>query len=103
MNFLISILATWRISSMLVKESGPFDVFDRLRDIAGVKYNQHGESYGTNMWSSLLSCVWCTSVWVGFLVALLEKPKNIGEYFRRALALSACAIFVDEVLHRKEN
>jgi len=98
LNFLISSLAVWRISSLLVREDGPWDVFAKLRNISGVKYNEYSVSYGTNLISSILSCVWCTSVWVGFFVALLDKPVNIRTLLR-ALALSSSAIIIDEVIN----
>lgn len=59
-ELLIGILATWRISALLCFDAGPFDIFQRLRDLA-------------ERWeflSGLLGCLWCTSMWVGFYVAL---------------------------------
>jgi hypothetical protein len=102
LNFLISALAVWRISSLLVKEDGPGDVFAKLRNISGVKYNEYSVSYGTNVIAKILLCVWCCSVWVAFFVALLDKPVNIRTLLR-ALALSSSAIIIDEVIGKYEK
>lgn len=46
--FLIT-LATLRLSFALVKENGPFDIFQRLRNRTTI--------------GGMLECMWCTSVW----------------------------------------
>jgi hypothetical protein len=51
--------AAWRLASMLVHEDGPGEAFLRLRNFAGVP--DEGEVAG--FFPSLLSCVWCASVW----------------------------------------
>lgn len=70
MDFLVLGLATWRLTSLLVKEDGPWDLFARLRSSAGVKFDAHSEPYAETFFGSLLMCVWCTSVWVGGFLAL---------------------------------
>ena len=100
LELLLSVLATWRVSSMLVREDGPDDVFAKLRMFTGMKYDEYSNPYGTNLISSLLSCVWCTSVWVAFIIAAIDKPANIRKFLQRAMALSAGAIIIDEVITR---
>ena len=98
LELLISILATWRISSLLVREDGPSDVFAKLRTISGVKYDKYSIPRGTNFVSSLLLCVWCTSIWIAVIIAALDRPVNILTFIRRALALSSGAILLDEII-----
>ena len=98
--FLISILAVWRISSLLVREDGPFDAFLKLRTKAGIQFDEYSNPKVTSVWAGILSCIWCCSVWVSFVIAFLNKPVNIFDYFQKALALSTGAIIVDEVLQR---
>lgn len=52
-------LAAWRIASLFVHESGPGAIFARIRRLAGVP----DEGEVTGLLPSLLSCVWCASVW----------------------------------------
>lgn len=98
--FIITALATWRISSMFVREDGPFDVFDRIRILAGVRYDIDDIAYGTNVISSLLSCLWCTSIWVAFVTALYLRPVGVADWFVMSLALSAMSILFDKVLNK---
>lgn len=51
-------LAGWRVASLFVQEDGPWDVFERVRARAGL-----GVGEVSGFWPSLLSCVWCASVW----------------------------------------
>lgn len=58
MEHALAILAVWRLSSLLTKEDGIFDVFVHLR---------------TTLYRfKALECFWCTSVWVGAGVALVR-------------------------------
>ena len=91
----ISILATWRLSHLLMAESGPGDILGRLRDRIGVAYDEASAPYGKNIIASAFVCLWCLSVWVGWGVALVVMP---GQWFLGGLALSAGAIVVNKVV-----
>jgi hypothetical protein len=54
---LVLIFATWRVSLLLVKDAGPFAIFETLRYVA--RDNQLG---------ILLACVRCTSFWVAWVI-----------------------------------
>jgi hypothetical protein len=76
------ILATWRITSLLVQEAGPYHIFARLRD-------QHRD----NEFGKALQCIWCTSVWVAVLMVILDRycPVLVDIF-----AVSTGAILVDK-------
>lgn len=76
-------LATWRLSSLLLYESGPLGVFMHLRSLAAQ----------TSFTTQLFSCMYCMSVWVGLLCAVLL----VTDWWLSLLpfALSAVAILVD--------
>jgi hypothetical protein len=76
MNLLISILATWRLTSLLVYEEGPAAIFAKTR----------AASKAVN---GPLECFWCASVWTAAFVALLSGGRR--GWLVRALALSAGA------------
>lgn len=82
-------LATWRLSNMLVNEYGPFGVFMRLRELAGIEHDSAGVP-NVQPVNNVLSCIWCTSVWVALPMLLL--PKRVSH----ALAISTIAIIVAE-------
>lgn len=108
-------LATWRLSSLLVEEDGPFGVFRSLRAFAGAgEFSQHGldatrltpqeiekvmmrAGRPESFLAGLLSCVWCISVWVGaFWVILTAFLPTFTFYAALVFALSAAAIFLQE-------
>jgi hypothetical protein len=71
LEFVVYCLATWRISSLLVNEAGPFDVFVKIREAFGIKHNEKVPyEYPDAFFAQLLSCVWCVSVWVGIFMTL---------------------------------
>lgn len=99
-DFIVATLALWRVSSLLVRERGPADVFLRVRQAAGI---EHGDGWAPMAWpdtwaSNVLSCVRCLSVNLAAALALLwwRWPRAT----RAAcipLALSAGAILVEEM------
>jgi hypothetical protein len=88
-------LATWRVSVALVEEDGPFEVLAKLRERAGVRYDEESWPYGENALAKMLTCLWCLSPWVGtlWLAFWLAAP---GLAFCAALpfAWSAVAVIV---------
>lgn len=114
---LLLALATWRLSSLLVSEDGPWRMFRRIRRWARAgEWSQKGMDGNRlcpaevqevmmnagrpeGFFSGLLSCIWCTSVWVAAgltALYLIWPPGAVG--FSLVFALSAAAIFIDRVL-----
>jgi len=52
LDFLIGALATWRVSALLVREDGPYDLIARLRNATR-----------NTMPGRALECFYCTSLW----------------------------------------
>ena len=81
----IGILGVWRVTHLLQAEDGPWDFVVRLRGYAG-----------TGMWSRLMDCFYCLSLWIALPFALL-----CGEGWTERLvlwpALSAGAILVERI------
>jgi len=100
--FLTLILATWRISSLLVDERGPRDVFAKLRYRAGIRFNMHSEPYADTLLGEMLLCVWCTSFWVGLFWTLffLFTPEWLYLLLALPFALSAGAIWFMKFMER---
>lgn len=97
-NIFLLALATWRMTSLLVNEPGPFGIFKRLRELAGIQHDENGEIYmiPDNLLSGILSCVWCCSVWVGGIFVLMDVLIPWADYVFLWLAISALAILVSE-------
>ena len=97
-------LACWRLSSLFVNEKGPFDMFVRIRKMAGIEHTQDGIPFGwpNTFFGKLLECMWCFSVWVSamLILAYIFLPK-ITMYFALWLALSTIAIVINDVMLRR--
>jgi len=93
---LILILATWRISSLLVNEDGPYSVLEKMRHRLGVRYDEHSERYGENVVAEALTCIWCTSIWVALVITIpyMLFPATVS-LLCLPLAVSAGAIVVE--------
>ena len=94
-DLLIFSLATWRISSLLVHEDGPYAIFRRIRE--------RTEHMKIELFWALFQCVWCTSVWVsaGVLLAWHFQPEATRIF---SLWLTASAISIAwQIWCRKEE
>lgn len=91
-------LATWRMTSLLVKEVGPFRIFIRLRELTGIQHDEDDNIFIVpgNVFAGILSCVLCCSVWVGIGMTILYVAYPSFIYAAMALSLSAIAIIFDK-------
>lgn len=99
MDYLILALATWRISSLLVNEDGPWAMFARLRAVVGVYYDESLQRQADAVLAGVFNCVWCMSVWAGlaWAVAYYAWPA-LTVWMALPLALSAAAIVVERAI-----
>lgn len=82
-------LAAWRIASLLVREDGPFDIFEKIRR----RFQPYGdplEGIG-----KMLACVWCTAVWTAIACYLIWVAWELPIIL---LAASAIAVVIEEKL-----
>lgn len=97
LDLLLFGIASWRLTILLVRDTGPWGVFSWLREATGVKYDEYDYPYGTNAISRGLLCVNCTSVWIGVLfVALLYLFSPIAYGLAYVLWLSMVSILIDK-------
>ena len=93
-------LSLWRITYMLARERGPFDVFERVRVAAGFTHDDdHNIMAWPDTWAAnLLSCVWCLSMMIAFVqVAAFVAAPDATLWACLPFALSAGAIIADGV------
>lgn len=84
LTLLVLILATWRISSLLVSEDGPFKIFARFR-ILIIRFTE------------VFSCLWCASIWIGLgFTILYTRAPEVAFWIALPFALSAGAILWDK-------
>lgn len=83
-------LVTWRISHMIVKESGPVAIFDIFRAFLAKNQKTRGGLF------DLVSCVACTSIYIG-AIASLFATRDVFEFFLYTLSFSAIASIVERL------
>jgi hypothetical protein len=83
LRVLLAVLAVWRITHLLAREDGPWDLVARLR-----------EGLGDGFWGGLADCFYCLSLWIALPFALL-LASGWGERSLLWLALSGAAILLD--------
>jgi hypothetical protein len=92
-------LATWRLTSLLVQEEGPWAIFARLRYKLGVRYDEHSEPYGLTILGALFACMWCASVWTGAIVSIAYATfPPIARLLSLPLALSTIALLLNRMV-----
>jgi len=103
-DFVLLSLATWRLTSLVVKEDGPWDILARLRHGVGVRFNERSQPYGLNVLGGVFACMWCASVWVGAAMALgfWLAPTAI-RFLCLPLALSAAALIVERMARHESG
>jgi len=98
LDFVIGILAVFRLSSLLTYEKGPLDVFIRWRRFVGITHDDAGLpiEWPETFLAGLTSCVWCNSVWIGgfWSVAYLIS-RDVTVFGSLFLALSSGAVIVN--------
>jgi len=96
MGLIAIILATYRISSLIVEEAGPFDMFVKFRELFGIRHDEAGQinCIPDNVLANLCSCLWCVSIWAAGLVYLIWWLEPIPIYI---LAASGGVLIIDNV------
>lgn len=79
LKFVLSALAVWRLTALLVYDKGPRDVLSRLREFSDAK-------------GGPLRCFWCTSVWVSFFASLFFGRQ----FFLWWWALGGASVLIEE-------
>ena len=82
--FVLSILAVWRITHLLGKEDGPFNIIFLIRKKAGAGF-----------FGSLLDCFYCLSVWIALPFAIW-LGTTWWEKILMWLALSGAACLLEQ-------
>lgn len=99
-TFLVLALTTYRLTLLINKEAGPFDMMGRFRSWVGIKFDTYSNPYATNQFAEMILCPLCLSVWIGvgvtilWVVARLSGVEIILFYALLPFALSGLAVFI---------
>lgn len=73
---------------MLVYESGPNDIFARLRQASGIEHDQAGNAVSWPPWNPL-HCILCTSLYTAALAVIVPRRA------RRILAVAGIVALIE--------
>ena len=88
LRFAVAILATWRVSHLVAREDGPFDVIVRLRARAG-----------NGVIGRLMDCPYCLSLWVAAPCALMVST-TVAAWVAAVLAISGGASLLERATEK---
>lgn len=83
LDFILLVFATYRISTMLTYDSGPWEMFVKLRD-------------RLRPWTVAFDCVRCISVWIGCIIAAAYHGNYL--FWFHGLSYSGSAIVLDSIV-----
>ena len=90
-HFVIGILAVWRITHLISKEDGPFNVVYNIR-----------KQIGQGFWGHLLDCFYCLSIWIAIPFGVWVG-NNIIEKITCCVALSGAACIIEKLTDKKNE
>jgi hypothetical protein len=76
-NLLVAVvldgLVVFTITYMLIALNGPWDIFKRIRELAGIQHDVDGypNVISNKFFSKLLICFWCTSTWISAPISII--------------------------------
>lgn len=85
LRVVLAVLATWRVTHLLVSEDGPADLLVHLR-----------ARLGSGLLGKLMDCFQCLSLWVAAPMALFVT-RNPVEWLLIWLALSGAACLLERI------
>lgn len=90
----LAILATYRLSHMIVLESGPKRVFERLRSWVR-------EKYGAPSWQfEGINCILCVSFWTAAGISMMIPPTTIQNYLLTWWGVSGAVLIIQKWMGR---
>lgn len=99
MLYVLAALAVWRVTHMLLRETGPWGLIRRLRIALGVIYDREDETTLVGFRYELTVCMWCLSVWTGTIavaIMWLVEPVWVRYVLFTPFAISAVCVMIDK-------
>lgn len=84
-RLVLAILATWRVTHLLVREDGPAATLARLR-----------ATLGPGAWGGMFACFYCMSLWVAAPLSLWVATRPLDAWMVW-LALSGAACLCERI------
>lgn len=85
---ILCILATWRLSHLIVAEDGPWEIIVKIRTL-----------FGDSMAGKAMDCFYCTSIWIAIPFTFLIS-NNILSWIICWLAISGGAALLEQATNK---
>ena len=91
------VLVAWRLASLMVNETGPGNIFLKLRQRFGIEHDDDGNPAGVpdTLMAGMFSCLWCMGVWTSGVAYVIWRYVPILSYI---VAASAALVLFDSFL-----
>jgi hypothetical protein len=91
-NFLVNILAVFRLTELFTVDEGPFHIFSGLREWS-LRHAHEGKTQETL--AEALTCPYCLSIWFSFLILILPKKLQV------ALGIAGGVSLIETIIKEK--
>jgi hypothetical protein len=91
LHFILSVLVAWRLTHLLSKEDGPWDLIYTIRKTAGAGF-----------FGNLLDCFYCLSIWIALPFGMCVG-MNWWERILCWLALSGAACLLEQATTKNKK
>lgn len=95
LELLLLSLATWRLSHMIAREDGPWDVLSRLRVRAGAWYDLEAGWRSERVLGRLLICPLCQSIWWACVLYIAAMLTPVVYPVAAVLAISGASCIIE--------
>lgn len=85
-------IVCYRVARLIALEDGPFDMFTRFRSVMGA-YDYDAQGKAKSMTGKLVSCPFCTGIWVSIILAFLPNNKWV-KWFEDMLVIAGIQTFL---------
>jgi amino acid transporter len=89
--FLILSLCSYRLSRLITREDGPFEIFEYLRTSLGKKA---GSNKLLKTVADLFHCPYCLGVWFSALFSMVLEPTGLIQYFTYVFGMAGLQAFL---------
>lgn len=89
-QFVVAILATYRLAHFLPEDDGPFFIFTRIRSFFAAKAMNENDALG--IWNNIdggINCIYCCGLYAAIFCVVLSKKKwKLGDWLLLILAIA---------------
>lgn len=99
-DYLTLALCTWRLSHLVAREEGPFEVLSHWRRLWGAIKPMNGEWDAPHWYGRLWLCPLCLSIWIAPALLYLYVRYDVFTWVALAVAISGASSWLELISRR---